>query len=200
MINYEKIQQSKIFSDSEYVLYGIKVPNYVIGAYYSKGWFFVNQHNISVESGLCFILYWFILSCEIEIKDERVLGYRNDLISKFHRLEGNAGDTDVFRLTPLQNIILNCREDLKKIYVEDGFKVDFQKWWVSYGAEEYNMPMYPLWNRNEIAGLADSYVRELYVDVMCKEKYHDDVNKQARDGLRQEVAKNWLKFNVNVRA
>jgi len=200
MINHEKIRKSKIFADSELEWHGIKVPNYVVGAYYSKGWGFVSKYDVSHEDGLCFLLYWFLLNCEIEIADEASFGYRNKLIAKLHRKNRKACDRGPFELSPLQTIILNCREDLKKKFSEEGFEVDFQKWWVSYGAGEYNMPEYPLLNKNEIAGLADSYIRELYVDIKCKEKYRDAVSKQTRDSLKMEIIKVWAKFKVNVRA
>jgi hypothetical protein len=161
------------FDDSTISYKRVSLPKILIGLWISKGWAFMNEYPLDNDPSVAKFLYWYLLSRNIEIKDENlsILIYKN-FLERFHSF---SDPLPKFSLTPMQNLIFDNRKDLS--FSKEYFEIDFQKWWIKYGADEYSLKRYPL--RNGISELYfdTNYIKELYIELFeSKENYYKEIN------------------------
>ncbi len=150
----------------------IFLPKFLIALWYSKGWKFMMDYHLEDPRSLENYIFWYVMSRKIEIKNHEIEArIFNRFTDLFHAYEVEE-DIINYSLTPLQNIILEKRPDLNLKFQGKEKNLDFQKWWVAYGAEEYDVPKFPKF-KNKI-DISRIYVKELFIDSYERRGKLDD--------------------------
>jgi glycosyltransferase involved in cell wall biosynthesis len=146
MKKFNKSLISAAMSDTNYKIFGCVIPKFVIAYYWSGGFKNIQEVDLEDEEGLINFVFSFIQNFKREIFFQEGLNKTLYLmfIKKLHSFQDKKKETiaklEEFQLTPLLKLILFLRSDLRKILNSN---IDIYKWWVKYGADEYNLIKFP---------------------------------------------------------
>lgn len=179
------------FESSSISYNNIYIPKLLKALWVSKGWLFMKEYKLHNNEFVGRFIYWYLISRKIEIRNEEI---ENKLyfcmMNRFHNYSSIGPNQ--FSLTPIQKIILNSRPDLK--FEGEYPEIDFQKWWIAYGAKEYDLKRFPMDHKQIYRNFSEEYIKELYIDIFGnKEDYYRKINVKDFQKILKKIIDDELK-------